>query len=233
MKKIVFFTSSLLFSYFAYTQTKTFSISADSSSLYFYQSGKIPLPAWVLSCNKIKEVNLSHQPDLYDAIEQLSLMDSVQSIIIQNAGIKSLPYNIYKIRNLNFMDLRGNYLQALPYSIRYCSVLESIDLDDNEMMYYGLIDIFKNVSKLRWLGIGNNKLDSIPREVCGAKKLAFLFISDNKIKKLPECVYSMQSLKQIVLYSRWTDRPPPSQNPIDIKEVKEEFEKNGLRVKVE
>jgi Leucine-rich repeat (LRR) protein len=98
--------------------------------------------------------------------------DTVKELDFSICGLKSLPKEISKFKNLEILNLHNNELQSLPK------------------------DLFK-LSNIKELHLGYNLLTSLPIEIFNLKKLEILDISgNNKIKHLPPGLFkSLKNLK--------------------------------------
>lgn len=137
--------------------------------------------------------------------------DSTTILFLVRCGLKSLPTELRKFKNLESLVLDGNnfkevdlsmlcefkklkFLQIsncnlikIPQSIFCLKALEKLDLFNNEIQLLptGLFQL-TNITELQ---LGGNLLTSLPEEILNFKKLKMLDISGrgsrNNIKKLP------------------------------------------------
>lgn len=191
------------------------------------------LPEWIFSCENIREIDLSGNKkiDLYRAFEELSNFANLEDVIIQNVNC-SLPYNFYKIKKLKYLDLRGNKLKRLPYSLKYCEYLTGINLDNNEIDLKTLAFLCKSLPNLEWLSVGRNHLSMLPIEIC-MPKLKILSLYGNNIVSLPGCLYQSITLMSLQFSGHIVDGET-IENPIhlNIQEIRDNFKKNGRQVDV-
>jgi tetratricopeptide (TPR) repeat protein len=86
--------------------------------------------------------------------------DAVIKLDLSNNGMKVLPPEIGRFRNLQYLNLSRNQLGDLPREV--C-----------------------NLKKLQYLNVSGNQLDQLPNEIGGLSNLKQLIVSQNFLKKLP------------------------------------------------
>ena len=95
------------------------------------------------------------------------------------------PENIYKLVNLELLDLTDNNIENILSEISNLTCLETLNLS-----YNGITEIIPemcNLKNLSSLYFGYNGITSIPPEICNLTNLTELLLNDNSITEfLPE-----------------------------------------------
>lgn len=104
--------------------------------------------------------------------EKQPLLDSVTVLNLVDCGIARISKELFKLRNLESLDISANYLTSLPPSIGQ----------------------FK---KLQVLIAEANYLKELPKEIGQCTSLRVLKVSENQIAKLPEELKYLTLLQQL------------------------------------
>ena len=155
---------------------------------------------------------------------------SVKRLSLIGNSINSFPPEIFKLNNLEFLDLERNELQKLPNEIVLLTKLQELYLFKNQIE--SLPGNFGNLKNLKILGFASNQLKSFPLELISLEKLEVLDLSDNQISLLPSEIGTMKNLKFLVLQNNNISSIPPEfyqlkkleiiyiqGNPIDHKDI--------------
>lgn len=127
------------------------------------------IPAEIAYLNKLKTLKISSIIDTLHLPLTLHYLKNLKDLTIENCVLDSFPKEIFKIPNLNFLNLT------------------------NVKMFY-ITKHFERFSNLEVLVLDNNQLQSLPFEIYKAKKLRFLSIKNNHLQKLPDSISQMENL---------------------------------------
>ena len=123
----------------------------------------------------------------------ISNINSTKSLILRDCNLSSIPLEIFKLKNLEYLDLSINTIKSIPDGISELKNLKNLSIS------YNLLDQINpeisNLPKLETLWFLDNRLELIPDELCEMKNLVELNITGNPINKLPMCVPRMSRLE--------------------------------------
>ncbi|KKL60587.1 hypothetical protein LCGC14_2203810, partial [marine sediment metagenome] len=94
-----------------------------------------------------------------------------------------LPKALFKLTQLQELDLRENNLTTLPGEIGNLTQLQSLSLWDNNLT--SLPPGIGNLTQLRHLDLTNNNLTSLPGEIGNLTNLHYLNLWNNNLTSLP------------------------------------------------
>ena len=107
------------------------------------------------------------------------------------------PENIYKLVNLELLDLTDNNIEDIPPEISNLTCLETLNL-----LYNGITEIIPemcNLKSLSSLYFGYNGITIIPREICNLTSLTELLLNDNCITDFPPELCQLANLSVLCL----------------------------------
>lgn len=185
------------------------------------------LPDDFSKLTKLKSINISGDYttnfDFADAIEKLSQLPALESLSLYGFGDKFqvIPASIYKLKNLNSLDLSDdsisiippelcmltklqvltisyNKLSSIPQDFGKLVNLEELYIGDNNLNEEALQPIFK-LTKLTNLTISDTKITNIPRQIANLTQLGTLDVYGDSISDIPAELINMKSLKEIVI----------------------------------
>ncbi len=127
----------------------------------------------------------------------LSNLESTTELSLRDCSLDSIPSEIFKLRNLEFLDLSLNLIKKLPDEIGELQNLRELSISYNLLDHISPeISQLKNLENL-WLL--DNELNSIPYGICDLSKLKELNLNGNKIQELPNCIPKMDSLERLFI----------------------------------
>ncbi len=112
-------------------------------------------------------------------------------------GVKSLPKEIFKFKNLQVLIIEGSDIQTIPSEISELKNLEVLTLNHTNIV--ALPATIGELQKLKNLDLSANKLESLPNSIGQLKKLEILDLANNKLKSLPTTQWSCDKLEDIYL----------------------------------
>uniref|UniRef100_A0A8C7YHD8 Leucine rich repeat containing 18a n=1 Tax=Oryzias sinensis TaxID=183150 RepID=A0A8C7YHD8_9TELE len=165
--------------------------------------------------------------------------DGKRRLVLSNMGLTVFPKCLFKLTNLDELDLSRNLLQKLPDSIGNFSSLTRLDLHSNKLeslpesvgnltglthlnlannclTFVGLPFSLGCLTNLKSLNLGMNQLDDLPPSLENLVNLQELGLFDNRFLKLPEFVKVLRNLTKLNL----------KRNPLEHTQGNEESMKN-------
>lgn len=115
---------------------------------------------------------------------------------IHSCNMREIPDRLCENKNLVLLSLSVNRIETNNCHLKRLKKLRYLNLEYNEIRSIGpFIKSFKHLAELAALNFSNNKIDSIPTEVCNLKNLKNLYLANNMIKFLPCCISNMESFQ--------------------------------------
>ncbi|MEM6255671.1 MAG: COR domain-containing protein [Cyanobacteria bacterium P01_D01_bin.156] len=111
----------------------------------------------------------------------------------------SLPSNIKRLHNLNYLDLSGNPWETLPSEVATLTQLETLIVLTSELTE--ISEDVRNLQKLRQLDLSSNQITVIPDSLAQLASLQQLYLSSNQITVIPDSLAQLASLQQLNLSS--------------------------------
>jgi hypothetical protein len=103
-----------------------------------------------------------------------------------------------KAKGETTFHLTNNFiLRALPDQIRTLKTTLQILHVDNNYELAALPPAIGELTQLRWLNVGYNKLTELPTEIGRLTRLERLHVNNNKIKALPLEIWSLRELEEL------------------------------------
>ncbi len=139
------------------------------------------IPAEIAYLNRLKTLKISSTNDTLFLPETLHYLKFLKELTIENCILDSLPYEVFNVENLQFLNLTNTQIQALPSNLKKMQKLEVLILDANKLndLPYQIYCI----KKLRFLSVKNNFLKKIPASVSQLINLTVLDVTGNNFSK--------------------------------------------------
>ena len=118
--------------------------------------------------------------------------ECVNSLTLAMKEYQSIPDEVFKMRNIKYLDLKMNEIQDISLKIR-------------------------NLKELITLELGDNNINSIPCFISDMPNLKHLEVSGNNIKKLNDCLCDSSSLEHINLILNPIELPSPCFNKFVVR----------------
>jgi len=125
----------------------------------------------------LDSVTLANYVEFTDLKEALADPDNVIKLVLRKKKFKSFPKEIYKFKNLQYLDLSKNEIKELPDSIV----------------------VFKD---LQWLVVSKTGLEILPKNIGAMKNLRHLNVNQNELSVLP---YSFGDLENLEVADLWSN----------------------------
>lgn len=127
--------------------------------------------------------------------EALKNPDEVYRLALRKGKLKKIPEDVFKLKNLNELDLGKNGLKEIGPEIAGLPYLQILNVERNNLENLPKeIGELKNLKKL----IANqNNLYQLPLEIGFCENLTYLDLWSNNISELPSTLRNLQHLKEI------------------------------------
>ncbi|XP_057704409.1 leucine-rich repeat-containing protein 18 [Corythoichthys intestinalis] len=127
-------------------------------------------------------------------IFKLTNMDELD---LSRNQIQKIPDNIGKLSSLRWLDLHSNNLESVPESIGKLVGLTHLNLCNNRLTSSGLPSTLASLTNLTSLNLGLNKLESLLPTMVPRDNLKELGLFDNLFTSLPDFVISLCDLTRV------------------------------------
>jgi Leucine-rich repeat (LRR) protein len=132
-----------------------------------------------------------------DLEEALKNPDKVIKLELRRKKYKTFPPEIFKFKNLQYLDLSKNSISVIPPEIETLTKLQYFSISKN-----GLEELPTQIGALKelyYLNANQNNLTSLPWEIGNLTKLRNLDLWSNNIERFPEEMKKMKSLRLLDL----------------------------------
>jgi Leucine-rich repeat (LRR) protein len=139
----------------------------------------------------------------------------VFGISFEKLKLDSLPAELARFKNVQYLNLSKNKLHKLPDFMRDFDSLKVLDLHKNNFTVFPMqICAYQQIEKLI---LSRNDFEQIPECIQYLRKLNYLDLSDTPVSAFPEAFVSMPQLKTLVLHglayppsfhAKWKERLP-------------------------
>ncbi len=159
-------------------------------------------PKNILNFKQLQYIDISGTDDFYNDIDilppELYSLKNLKYLNLAYCKLKTLPDNFSKLSNLEFLDLRGNYLDLttqlhkLPLNIKQLGI--SIFKNDS-----AVFDILAEWKNLKSLILDVEDIDTLSKEIGKLTFLTKLDLSNNHLKYLPDEFLNLTNLTTLDL----------------------------------
>lgn len=116
-------------------------------------------------------------------------------LIIHNDGTKLVVNDLENMVNLNDLELENCKLEKLPSVIFKLTNLQRLDLKSNDIWSVEDIIHFQQLKQLTCLRLWHNNITSVPNTISFIRNLEQLFLSNNKLRTLPSGIFKLKKLR--------------------------------------
>jgi len=148
----------------------------------------------------------NHQPTKLP-LDQLQLLPSLKTLIMDNNKLKHLPFNINEMKTLEILSLSVNSLTRFSI-IKNPPYLKKLNLSQNEIS--SLPENMRTFSSLQELDLSYNHLDTISDGIGQLTALTSLSLSCNVLSSVSSEIGLLKSLKTLSLETNLLTELPDS-----------------------
>jgi hypothetical protein len=123
--------------------------------------------------------------------------DKVFAIDLSKRRTGAFPNELYKFKNLQYLNLSANRILGIPEEVGRLKNLKRLDLSKNNLTT--LPDSIGYLANLEELILYKNDIDTIPKSIGNLSKLELLDLWENEISSLPDELGKLRSLKTLDL----------------------------------
>lgn len=116
---------------------------------------------------------------------------TLESLILSDNRLVTLPKEIGTLRNLQYLYLGRNMLSAIPSEVAQLSELRVLDVQSNRLEY--IFDEIGYLRKLEYLGIANNAIRTVP-DLSSLIHLKAFEAAYNHLRELPPGLVTLEEL---------------------------------------
>ncbi|KAM9307559.1 leucine-rich repeat-containing protein 69 [Gastrophryne carolinensis] len=120
------------------------------------------------------------------------------SLLLRNNLLCQLPPEMAALTNLTVLHLGNNSFEHFPEELKYLHSLQRLHLFGNKISDISG-DILGGLENLISLNLNNNKLKRVPPEICTLQKLETLSLNHNCLKDVPKELCVLQCLQELHL----------------------------------
>jgi Leucine-rich repeat (LRR) protein len=145
----------------------------------------------------LDSVSLAHADEFDNLDSALKYPDKVIKLVLRKKRLKKFPEEIFKLKNLQYLDISKNNIKEIPEGIGQLTNLQYFICSKT-----GLERIDKdigNLKNLRYLNFNQNELESLPPQFGWMEKLEIADLWSNQLSEFPEALSKLKSLKAMDL----------------------------------
>lgn len=125
--------------------------------------------------------------------EALKNPDAVVKLVLRKQHLKAFPEEVFKFKNLQYLDVSKNSIKEIPDSIGSLKNLQYLACSKT-----GLEKVSKHIgelSNLKYLNLNQNDLEYLPPQIGNLEKLENLDLWSNNLSEFPNSLANLKSLK--------------------------------------
>lgn len=132
------------------------------------------------------------EDDFLNIFKTESAYGDIETVILYNNQLSSVPLSLIKFSNLNTLDISNNYLTTLNIEVFVRCPLRTFIAKNNLLTNDSLPKEFMSKSgQLRELNLSGNQLTHFPDQVVELKSIKYLYLNGNLIQKIHKDVWKL------------------------------------------
>jgi Leucine-rich repeat (LRR) protein len=133
------------------------------------------------------------EDDFLNMYKTESAYSDIESVILYNNQLPSLPLSLVKFSNLHLLDVSNNFLTTLNIEVFIHCPLRTLIAKNNLLTNDSLPKTFMaKAGQLRELNLSGNQLTHFPDQVLELKSIKYLYLNGNLIRKIHPDVWKLQ-----------------------------------------
>lgn len=141
----------------------------------------------------LDSLTLAHYKEYTDLQEALKTPDSVVKLVLRKKKLKEFPKEIFKFKNLQYLDLSKNSIKELPDSMIKINKLQYLIISKCDLE--SLPINFGDLKSLKYLNLNQNEIYKLPYSFGKLSKLEFADLWSNNLDYFPESIKNLTQLK--------------------------------------
>jgi Leucine-rich repeat (LRR) protein len=145
----------------------------------------------------LDSVVLAHEDEITNLDSALLNPDKVIKLVLRKKHLKKFPEEIFKFKNLQYLDLSKNSIKELPDGIDALSQLQYLACSKT-----GLEHVSRDIGKLknlRWINLNQNELVLLPPQFGDLENLETADLWSNNLAEFPATLQKLKKLKVLDL----------------------------------
>ncbi len=122
---------------------------------------------------------------------------NVYRLKLNKKKLKTLPPEIFELRNLEYLSVANNKLKEIPPEIGKLTKLKELNISGNKLNR--LPGQIGNLKELKTLNLNKNVLEVLPHEIGELINMTELLLWSNELDDLPDEIANCTSLKTLEL----------------------------------
>ena len=114
-----------------------------------------------------------------------------ECMLLNNNLLTNLPDTLASFHNLRILDVSSNNLTHLPDAVLHLNNLTSLVVKNNQISDAGVPKIGQ-CSSLKEVNFSGNVLSRFPPQFLELEKLKFLYVGGNRINELPREIFKLK-----------------------------------------
>lgn len=146
------------------------------------------------------------EDDFINMFKTESAYGDIETVVLYNNQLSSLPLSLTKFCNLHILDISNNYLTTLNIEVFVHCPLKTLIAKNNLLTNDSLPKTFASKpGQLRELNLSGNQLTDFPSQVLCLNSLKYLYLNGNHIKAIPNDIWRMK--KWVMISQSRTENP--------------------------
>lgn len=119
---------------------------------------------------------------------------NIETLLLYNNQLKSIPLNINKFNSLKILDLSSNGLVYLPEALNECP-LTALIAKNNVLDNESFPKSFSSLTSLKELNLSGNNLSAFPVQILDLTAIKYLYLGGNQIADIPKDIWKISGLQ--------------------------------------
>lgn len=145
----------------------------------------------------LDSLELAHADECTDLDSALKNPDKIIKLVLRKQHLKKFPEKIYKLKNLQYLDLSKNSIKEIPEGIGELTQLQYFACSKT-----GLERIpadIGNLKNLKYINLNQNELVLLPPQFGQMEKLEIADLWSNNLNEFPATLENLKKLKVLDL----------------------------------
>jgi Leucine-rich repeat (LRR) protein len=133
------------------------------------------------------------EDDFLNMFKAESAYSDIETIILYNNQLSSLPLSLMKFNSLHTLDISNNYLTTLNIEVFMQCPLRTLIAKNNLLTNESLPKTFiSKSSQLREVNLSGNQLTHFPVQVLALKSIRYLYLNGNLIQEIHQDIWKLK-----------------------------------------